>query len=299
MPPTMPPTRGEAMNARGGGGRRGGGGGGGPLFAGANPAVGADQQEMLARSVVDLLVETVEPKSWVQNGGVFTARFFGGMLVVNQKKANHDAIAQLLGQIRADGTRLVTVKAHWVLLAPQELEGLTGKDVGKKASAAQEIDAAALGKLGEKTVHYRAQTSCFSGQTVHVASGRARTAVTKVQAVIGNNTGLYNPEAEIVQAGAMLQITPMLSPDAAQAVVDVQSVVTEWDTPPPAAIRTPTTQPTSEMLDRMNVLVQQMRTTVQVPVGKPVLVGGMTFEPSTKGGNSPQMYLIIEVSAGN
>jgi hypothetical protein len=258
-----------------------------------------DPQEEMAKKVVELIIETVEPPSWVQNGGKFTARYFAGMLVINQKAANHEAIAQLLGQVRAEGSRLVTVKAHWVLLGPQELETIIIKGEGKKA-AAQEVDALVLGKLGEKTVHYRAQTSCFNGQTVHVASGRGRTAVTKVTAVLGTGTGLYNPDAEIVQSGAMLQITPMLSQDAREAVVDVQSVVCEWDAPPaPAVIRTPTTQPNSEMLDRMNVLVQQLRTTVPVPVGKPVLVGGMTFEPTTKGGNSPQMYLIIEVSAGN
>jgi hypothetical protein len=300
MPPTMPPTRGDAMSQRGSRGGGGGGGGGNPLFGGAAKAAGVDPQEEMAKKVVELIIETVDPKSWVQNGGTFTARYFAGMLIVNQTKANHEAIAQLLSQVRSEGSKLVTVKAHWVLLGPQELETLVIKGERKKAPGTQEIDAAALGKLGEKTVHYRAQTSCFNGQTVHVSSGRARTAVTRVQAVIGNNTGLYNPETEIVQSGAMLQITPMLSQDGKEAVVDLQSVVCEWDTPPaPTEIRTPTTRPTSEMLDRMNVLVQQLRTTVPVPVGKPVLVGGMTFEPSIKGGNSPQMYLIIEVSAGN
>jgi len=270
------------------------------MFGGANPAAAADQQEAMAKKVVDLIIETVEPASWVQNGGTYSARYFGGMLVVNQRKANHEAIAQLLGQVRAEGSRLVTVKAHWVLLGPQDLEMIIVKSDGKKTPAVQEIDALVLGKLGEKTVHYRAQTSCFNGQTVYVASGRARTVVTRVEAVLGDNIGLYNPDAQIIQSGAMIQITPMLGQDGKEAVVDVQSVVCEWDTPPaPTEIRTPTTRPTSEMLDRMNVLVQQLRTTVQVPMGKPVLVGGMTFEPSTKAANSPQMYLIIEVSAGN
>ncbi len=309
MPPTMPPTRTEIMNLSrgrgaagaggGGGGAREGGGAGG-VGAGGAAAANLDQQEQLARNVVDLLVETVEPHSWVQNGGPFTVKFLGGLLIINQNKENHDLIAQLLGQLRAEGSRLVTVKAHWVLLGPAELEGLVGKRDEKKSSGAQEIDAAALGKLGEKALHYRAQTSCFNGQTVHIASGRGRTAVMDLEAVTGDGTSLYNPIPKIVQSGAMLQVTPMLSQDGKEAVVDVQSVISEWDAPPPPAeIRTPTTRPTSEMLDRINVLVQQLRTTVQVPVGRPVLVGGMTLEPTTKGANSGQMYLIIEVVGGN
>src|SRR5438477_2000940 len=133
MPPTMPPTRGEVHmsgprggggpGGGGGGGRGGGGGGGGGLFGGA-AAVAAAQQETMARQVVDLIIESVDPKSWVQNGGSFTAKFFNESLVINTSKANHEAIAALLGELRAEGTRLVTVKAHWVMPSPQELDAL-------------------------------------------------------------------------------------------------------------------------------------------------------------------------------
>src|SRR5205814_6480022 len=99
----------------------------------------------------------------------------------------------------------------------------------KQNSASQQIDAAGLAKLGTKVVHYRGQTSCFNGQTVHMASGRGRTAVTKVTAVTGDNVGLYDPDAQVVQSGAMLQLTPMLAQDGTQAVVDLQSIVSEWD----------------------------------------------------------------------
>jgi hypothetical protein len=318
MPPTMPPTRGEGVDPRqfargeGGGGGAGGGGGGGG--GGANPAAAANglfgqkpaqqqqHQDTIISQLSDLLVETIDPPSWVQNGGFGTLRSLGGMLIISQSPANHDALAKLLGEIRTESSKLVTVHAHWVLLQSEELEALAGKRDEKQGSAAQEIDSSALSKLGSKVVHYRGQTSCFNGQTVHLVSGRGRTAITKVTAVTGDNVGLYDPDAQVVQSGAMLQITPMLSQDGKQAVVDLQSVVSEWD-PAPAGVevKEPTTRPSAATatLDRVNVLVQQLRTTVQVPVGKPVLVGGMTFEPSTKGGNSPQLYLIIEVSAGN
>ena len=312
MPPTMPPTRGEGVDprqfARGGGG--GGGGGGANPAAAANqglfgqkPAQQHQHQDTIISQLSDLLVETIDPPSWVQNGGsIGSVRALGGMLIISQSPANHDALAKLLGEIRTESSKLVTVHAHWVLLQSEELEALAGKRDEKQSSAAQEIDSSALSKLGSKVVHYRGQTSCFNGQTVHLVSGRGRTAITKVTAVTGDNVGLYDPDAQVVQSGAMLQITPMLSQDGKQAVVDLQSVVSEWD-PAPAGmeVKEPSTRPSAATatLDRVNVLVQQLRTTVQVPVGKPVLVGGMTFEPSNKGGNSAQLYLIIEVSAGN
>jgi hypothetical protein len=48
-------------------------------------------------------------------------------------------------------------------------------------------------------------------------------------------------------------------------------------------------------IDRLNVGVSQMRTTVRVPLNKAVLVGGLTKSPGTPG----ELYLITEITAGN
>jgi hypothetical protein len=249
-----------------------------------------------------LLKETVDPSSWADNGGFGAMRVLGGMLVVSQTPANQQSLAAMLQQIRAESSRLVTVKAHWVLLSSADYDALLPRGDEKKTSAASEVNADALAKLGDKVLHYRGQTSCFNGQTVHLASGRGRTSITDIEAVTGDQVGLYNAVPQIVQAGAMLQLTPMLGQDGKQAVVDLQSVVSEWDEPAAGKeVLEPTTRPgaASAIVDRINVVVQQLRTTVQVPVGKPVLVGGMTFEPTAKTPNAPQLYLIIEVTAGN
>jgi hypothetical protein len=66
-----------------------------------------------------------------------------------------------------------------------------------------------------------------------------------------------------------------------------------------ADTKTPTTHPAVEVaafVDRLNVGIQQMRTTIRIPVGKPVLVGGMTREPGT---DTRELYLIAEVTAGD
>ena len=116
----------------------------------------------------------------------------------------------------------------------------------------------------------------------------------------GNNVAGYSPSTAIVQAGTALQITPLVSADEKSAVVDVESIASDWLSPAEYSNFTPVGMAnqaagTAASLDRMNMLVQQLRTTVRVPVGRPVLVGGMTADPGTQ---AEQLYLIIEVNAG-
>jgi hypothetical protein len=174
--------------------------------------------------------------------------------------------------------------------------------------------------------HYRAQTTCFNGQTVHVASGRGRTFVTGMEPVVGTGVGLYGVRTTIVQAGAMLEVTPVVTPDGKAAVLDLSSAVSNWDRPGAAgAANAPATRPAVPLgvdagvdirlteagaslpirtgagpvpqVDRISVAAQQLKTTLRVPLGKPVLVGGMTMEPSAGEGDGRQLYLIVEVTA--
>ena len=51
------------------------------------------------------------------------------------------------------------------------------------------------------------------------------------------------------------------------------------------------------VVDRMDGTMQELRTTVYAPVGRPVLVGGMTLSPDSAKPDAPQLYLVIEVLA--
>jgi hypothetical protein len=80
-------------------------------------------------------------------------------------------------------------------------------------------------------------------------------------------------------------------------VLDLSSVITEREEGVPSRItevRSATSRPVLAEIDREDMLKQQMQTTVTVPVGKKVLVGGMTIEPSKL--NGQQLYLVIEAS---
>ncbi len=45
-----------------------------------------------ANELVQLIVETVTPSIWVQNGGKGTIRFFNGNLIVTAPRSVHEAI---------------------------------------------------------------------------------------------------------------------------------------------------------------------------------------------------------------
>ena len=85
----------------GGGGRGGGGGGGGSgsgngLFGQSGQNYGQQNQprdkDAKAKELVELIVETVSPSIWVQNGGKATIRFFNGNLIVTAPRSVHEAI---------------------------------------------------------------------------------------------------------------------------------------------------------------------------------------------------------------
>ena len=67
----------------GGGGSGGGGGGGGVPFGEAGDAPERRSEEEKVQDLVDLIIESVEPESWVDNGGdAATIRYYQGVLIV-------------------------------------------------------------------------------------------------------------------------------------------------------------------------------------------------------------------------
>jgi len=315
----VPPTRiGEARRDpfRGGGGGGGGGifgGGGGGANDPQGKAKGTPEKTPLD-SIIKLIQETVDPTSWRDNGGAIgSIRGISGQLVITQTAENQAAIADLLMQLRETAARMVRIRATWALLGDEELQSITRSaqaDQKKHPSPLHEVDMQALAKL-QNAVRLRGQTMCFNRQTVHVASGRARTIVTDVKAVVGDSSAAYEPTTEMVQSGATLELTPTLAPDNSTVTLDLTSVVSRWDKPDaPIALprATATTQTTGggrgpgvtpespASIDRLNMPVQSLATTVQLPLDRAVLIGGMTLDPGTD--DAKQLYLIIEASAG-
>jgi hypothetical protein len=182
----------------------------------------------------------------------------------------------------------VAVRAIWALLATGE--------------APQPASVVASDWLAKQRIYCEGRTVCFSGQVVHVASGRGRTVVTDMVPIVGTSAAAFDPQASLMQSGVSLQIAPQLVPGAESAIVDVHSYASELAEPGAIGVSAAVaTQPAggaqaSSAVDRVNALSQQMKTTLRVPLGKLVVVGGMTLDPASAEQHERQLCLLMEVT---
>jgi hypothetical protein len=291
-------------------GAMGGGGGGQSLFGGGQGAEEHKERKEQTRAeraeqLTKLIMETVEPGSWREAGGAIgSIREVSGMLIVTQTKDAHALIADVFRQLR-ETNGAVRIRADWVLLEPDDVATMLADAADAPAAAPKPIDPKALASLPQEAVHYRAELSCFSGQTVSMSSGRGRTVVYDQEPVVAQGAVAAGPTIRQVQAGVALEVSPLVIADAGSAVVEVAAKVVQWDDSVPATqpvVMTVKSDETATIkggsVDRLNLVSQSLRTTVRVPLDKPVLVGGMTLEPTTAAARGPQLYLILRVTGG-
>lgn len=343
------PTAMRMQNSSGfGGGGMGGGGGGGfgaTGFAGGrggDAAQSAGPAPLTMDSIIQVIVTTVAPDSWREGGGAGQAAALGTTLVVRQSPEAQQAIDQLLTDLR-DGSasrRTITIDARWLLLDSDSLEKLTSAGEDGRLT----IDRQALAEFARRPTSLRGFISCFSGQAVYLTSGTVRSNVTSYIPVVGSieppkpevmfaaypgddgvsfvsddQTGRtasgrsvgYQPVIVTNNFGVQIQLRPTrLHPEKA-AVVDLRSTITFPGNPANVGLGDAATNDLAPKVDRIAIQTQEMATTLRVPLGEPVLVGGMTHLAS-EGVAAPagtadagmiegaateeqQLYLIMEV----
>jgi len=189
----------------------------------------------------------------------------------------------------------------------------------------------AAGKDDQQRAGYRAALTCYNGQTVYTISGGQSLAVTDVEPVLFKGDQkqpegrvAYRPQTSVIYEGAALQVTPIASISGKFVVIDVHSRVVEVREPavaknkevkPPmvaggmgglrmggmgGVVAMPDAGPPPPadvvaVLDRPRLVAQRFSTTLRLPVDRPMLVGGMTFESAPVPGE-PNLYLFLNVS---
>jgi type II secretory pathway component GspD/PulD (secretin) len=266
------------------------------------PKAGAHGQprtyQEAVNSVIKLIEQVVATESWKDTGGALGSMYeLNGQLIVTQTPTNLKSVEALLSQLRSTRGAMVRIRADWVLLKPGQVGDLL-KNGPEDKSALPEINRTALDKGADHAAHYAANLTCFNGQTVHVASGRAISTVTTRDPVVGTGVVAYDAKSEIVQYGVSLQVMPVIAGDGASATLDLLSESSEAQDAPRSGPATQPADANENGLDRLNAIVQHFHTTVQVPLNKPVLVEGMTAEPTVTQPQGDQWYLIIEADAG-
>lgn len=271
----------------------------------------APSTQEVVDAMVKLIQDTVDSDTWRDSGGpIGSIRELQGALIITQSKSAHERIAHLLNQLMEQRMRQVRVRLHWVYVDPDQARALEGSN---KPGVPQPIDPAALAKLPKGTVHQQAEVVCFSGQTVTLHSAREHAYLKDFNPVVGDHAVGLDPEIGSVEAGLEARVTPTFLISGNDVLVDVASTATEWGEAAPivarGAARVATTQPDAsvEMTDtasaveaviqRPSVLQQTFQTTLRVPVGQLMLVGGMTLEPSKDQKDPRLLLLLVEVIA--
>ena len=275
-----------------------------------DPRIGAIAVDVLVKLVQEQ-VELGEPP----HGSVSNV---GEVLIVRQTPANQRRTAGLLEALRAARPvgRGVEVVAHWVMLKPTELKAMF-KPGGR------EVDPAALVALPPEAVYARSSLRALTGQTVTLLSGRARTVVRDQLASVGAAVAAYDPEVDLMLAGALVRMSVAVAGET--ATVELVAAAADWDEPgKPSTLRmrhggtAPVTQPTggdgspvlrmdlqpggdaTAEVDRLNTTTLHLQTTARLPVGRPTIVGGMTREPTAAPPVGPRdarhLYLVLEVT---
>lgn len=297
---SVPP---ETLGQMGGGSAAGGVGGGmagGGGQASYVPVPPPRLDAFVMDDLIDIVTSLVQPTTWDQVGGPATISAYGNLLVVNQTGAVHEQIETLFANLRAArrATPLLAVDARWLLLTPEQVPDLVGKE-GQPT-----VDPAALDRLAATVPGNRSRLRALSGQSVHVASGVRQPVVTGVIPVVGSGVG-YQPLSDVVNIGTLLEVRATVMPESDEVEVQLASTVTALpeESPPPGpgmyggAMMGMGGEATG-MLDRTKLRTEQFATALRLPLGRPVLVGSTTRSPTTAPADAPQpqLYLFIQVS---
>jgi hypothetical protein len=279
--------------------------------------------------IQDAITNIVATKTWVENGGTGTISEHDRMLVINQTREVHMAIEQFLDTLRTRrrAAPTLSVELHWLWLDPKQRGCLLAARV--KPSQGQKtpcVDPQRLQQVAREARGFHGRVSCVNGLGTVLAAGDRRLLITGAIPVVGgpggDNVG-YTPMTSLPNVGVTARIRPTFVPGTKTANLDIVSLITRWDparkpaligaswtadkraiannsAPLPAAV--PAVKSNAAVggsascpVDRPVVPTQQISTTLRVPLGKPVIVGSMTFDPAGGAGLGEAQEGAIEV----
>jgi hypothetical protein len=288
-------------------GRYGEGSSGGILFSGESRVLKpGEEMEILLKTITDI----VAPETWRDNGGTLgSLRESHGILIVMQTIENQKSIAELLHELSERRHRAVRTTADWLLLKPADLSKLQQAGADKDHPGLFALDPAAFEKLAAENVHFHADLLGDEGQIVHYVSGRERSQTVNETAVVGTDVSAYQPIVANLGAGIALQVNPAIERETRRAVVSVFSTYTQMR-PPGETIPVRTAATTrsasgqtvlaneaSASYREVDGIVQELRCTVGLPLGVPVIVGAMTLEPNVDHAQGEILVLVLRVDS--
>jgi len=265
-----------------------------------SPALpGAPPREELAKSIVKSIEDTVAPDTWKDHDGTVGAlRELQGQLIITQTPENHLRIVELLEQLRAARDLQCLVDAQFIscdepvarallakwrrIAAPATLPAASATQPSGSGTVGLFLDDAQVGEFlhagqdaSKLSVIASPKILLFSGQRANVllATSRRYTSGYAAVTAAGGQTR-YDPIPAVVETGVLLDLQATLSADRKAITLSLHPQVSTllgmkqlpWIGRPAGS---------NLMVQEPQVRSAELQTTVTVPDGRTLLLGGM------------------------
>ncbi len=302
-----------------------------------------------AQPIIDMIINTIATKTWVDNGGTGTIANLDRLLVISQTLEVHMQIEHFLADLRSwrQARPTLSIELHWLWLDAKQCDRLlAGRAKPSEAERSLALDPERLRQIAREVPGFIGHVACQDGLGTVITAGDRRAIIQTAIPVVGGDGVGYQPVIRLPNVGVVAQVRPTFVPGTKTATLDIASIITRWDpsrkaaiigaawppenhvvawnpSPAPAAApnaansapATPLQPVTPRMrtqnsqggtsfcpVDQPVMPTQQIGTTLSVPLGKPVIVGAMTFAAAEDAGlgaasaDPIQVYLIATTS---
>ncbi|MFT3787894.1 MAG: hypothetical protein QM770_17280 [Tepidisphaeraceae bacterium] len=270
-------------------------GGNGSAVSSQTPP-GPDRQSRLD-FISHLVMSVVAPESWRDNGGTIGGiQAFNDSLIVQQTAANHAALSKLLNDLR-QGPPQVHVEAVWIQLDPQAVETLSRREGTVRVLTQPLSSLPADARLGS------GEFTAFSGDEIALRSGKDVPYVSDIEPIVGSGAVGFDPTIDVIHTGLDVSgAVFLIGTDTARlnlrgSLDELQEMKTFNLT-----VQGPTTRPadsggTSGQIQQPIHGGTSLDVRMVVPIGKTVLVGGVSNENDADAGHRKLRYLLLTISA--
>lgn len=261
----------------------------------------AEQSTTGDDALIHLIEGSILPESWKDNGGTVGAmHMYGTQLIVSQTQEAQNQIKQLLNDVRASRASIpmVSLRAYWLTLTPDEVAQIYRQTHPKEGSASGPIALPIVPDnwLTPPRLYAVAQGIGFNSRTATLSAARESEYIKNVVPIVGTNAVGYQTDTDIARSGTSLRITPQLNRERTACLIDLHGAVEEKTvsaTTRPAEMGSePAPTP-----GKPQGVVQQINSTVSIPLGKCVLLGGTTVDSSPTEGSTRTIFLAVCVDA--
>jgi beta-lactamase regulating signal transducer with metallopeptidase domain len=252
----------------------------------------------LAAMIIDLIRGTIDPDSWSVHGPGLI-RELSGQLIITQRRSNQEQILAILKQLRQSRAIQMMVETRFVVLdrellktLPASLRDHVAGAFEQSKSAAVYLDdqevqqlLAAMQRNPRSQILTSPRLTLFNGQRAYVLVS-TQTAYVADLTVVRNkkdNSVSYDPVIDTVDSGVIVDVQGTVSSDRRYVTLTLRPrlmVLQRIERVPfdnvPDDQRSVEPKPT---VQRPVVSVRQLKTTVSVPDGGTLLLGGQALAP--------------------